>query len=141
MSELDAFIASLENYDWFVDLDIEKTKVIVYVSHFDLNVIKNIPNVISGKQILFHWAAAQPIKNDKPVSPKELNIIDLKLELDRLKINVTPHILKTIFFEINDRDNCVSYLSELYPLVRKKLELLSNSFGFDIMYEELGITE
>jgi len=165
--KLNDFVSSIEHYDWFCDAEVDNlNRLIVYVSKMDLNFIQKVPDVINGYHILFHFVNAQfsykneinlsntlknnislleksLIRNDLTEqlksSQEELNVDDLILELDHLRSICGTAILECIFYEEHDGKNAVTNLSAKFPEVRAVIAELYNIYGFDTIYEELGM--
>lgn len=65
------------------------------------------------------------------------DIDELIAELDRLEKICGTHGLETIFYEVHDGKNAVTNLSVKYPEVKKSMQKLYDTYGFDIIYEEI----
>lgn len=151
---LNTFINTLDQYDWFCDAELDNLgRFVVYVDRMDLNFIGSTPNMIGGHHVLFHYVMSQPVQKKQsfivPAIKKielieeenepETNLEFLVTELDRLENICGANILGDIFFEIHDKYNAVTNLSAKYPEVRQTLEELYNIYGFDIIYDELEL--
>lgn len=139
--ELELFVNSLEQYDWFCDAELGQfNKFIVYVDKFDMKTISLIPLHIGGYHVVFHYIASQPSKNIiTPPETKVLSISDLIIELSYLKDICGAKSLESIFYEVHDQDNAVTSVSEFYPEVKKAMDRLYQDFGFDLIYEQLDV--
>ncbi len=69
----------------------------------------------------------------------EVDLSHLQEELTRLEKLCGTSTLADIFFEIQDGKNAVTDLSNKYPEVRQRLEVLFDEYGFDVLYEELEL--
>lgn len=153
-NNLEEFVNSLDQYDWFCDAELDKFgRFVVYVDKMDIGFIGSTPDIIDGHHVLFHFIASQPIyKNESKIliPPKENEIfleedfsIDesdmeyLTSELDKLEKICGSNILSDIFFESHDQHNAITNLSNKFPEVRQAMDQLYNQYGFDIIYEQL----
>lgn len=142
-----------QNEDWYNDIIVENSKlphkIIVYTNRQTLDILNSIPVQLNNYQILVHFAN-RPISKlgalwgTNPVPSKEVisqfiktTETDLVKELDRLEKICGAHSLESIFYEIQDKQNAVTNLSERYPDVRKSLEYLFNVYGFNAIFNEL----
>jgi hypothetical protein len=69
----------------------------------------------------------------------EPNISALTDELDYLEKQCGSNILGEIFFEVHDKHNAVTNLSNKYPEIRKIMNDLYDRYGFNIIYDELEL--
>jgi hypothetical protein len=69
----------------------------------------------------------------------ELSVKVLTDELDSLERICGSNVLGEIFFETHDKHNAVTNSSSKYPEVRKRLEKLYDTYGFDLLYEQLEL--
>ena len=136
------------NNDWFFDISILDKQNVVYVHSMDISVFTTIPNEIDNCQVLVHFANEPEKKSIKHTNPiiieeDESNEPDLDYliyQLDKAEKICGPNILEDIFFEIKDQNNAVTNLSAKFPEVRKIMDELYETFGFDVVYNELEIT-
>jgi len=147
--DLSLFINTLEQYDWFCDVELDDLgRFVVYVDRMDLNFIRSTPDKIGGHHVLFHYISSQPMLKEKqpnhivnvenyPTEELETNLDSLIFELDRLEKICGSNILQDIFYEVHDGKNAVTNLSNKFPEVRQVLDSLYNEYGFDLIYEEL----
>lgn len=152
--ELSSLLESLDQYDWFCDAEFDAFgKFVIYVHEYPLVFAGKLPSTIGGKQILIHYACAQPkvaqasvvIKSEAPVKLEVKEAEDITNEdmqyltsqLDRLEKICGSNILQDIFYETHDGQNAVTNLSARFSDVRESLEKLYDAFGFDLIYEEL----
>lgn len=151
-----------QNQDWFSHIGSNDIgKHIVYVKHLNAKVYAAIPEMVNQTSVLVHFATSinNSLKVDnfiatvdltKQVKENMLNIkpepdfrikdsqlVELNSELDRLEKICGAYSLQDIFFEIHDKTNAVTNLSIKFPEVRKNLEKLYKTFGFDILYKTL----
>ncbi len=156
-TSFDQQVDTVSQYDWFKGTGKDQYgRHIVYCSRMDYLTISKIPDKIDGKQVVFHYHYPQlnyvyheplTIKQVEPKAkpaPKveeiEVSVPDIDYlikELDQLEKMCGTNILDAIFYEVHDRHNAVTNLSEKYPLVRDKMEELYTEFGFDLIYEEM----
>jgi len=158
--ELQQFVSTLDQYDWFCDVEFDKfNRFVVYVHEYDINFIKDVPQKIGGYHVLFHFAASQSNNHATTVKPLAISIVapvvvkevppapveetestDLSFlisELDRLEKVCGSNILQDIFYEVHDGKNAVTNLAARYPEVKEDMSALYEEFGFDLIYEEL----
>lgn len=160
--ELATFLSLLDQYDWFCDAEIDNFgRFVVYVDKMDISFIGSTPDIIGGCHVLFHFASSQfsnknsePIKNYNSInniyrdyvltnfSDFEENYMNLSLltnELESLEKICGIEILGHLFYEIHDDINAVTNYSNDYPEVRQKMEKLYQTYGFDVLYEQLEL--
>jgi hypothetical protein len=152
--ELTTFVNSLDQYDWFCDAEVDTLgRFVVYVDRMDIPFIESTPDRIGGYHVLFHFVASQPISKEPPVVaplvknepiilPKEVYDEDLAylvFELDRLEKICGANILADLFFESHDNKNAVTNLTAKFPDIRKCVDSLYETYGFDIIYENLEL--
>lgn len=63
----------------------------------------------------------------------------LQSELEKLEKICGTHTLSEIFFEEHDADRAITNISARYPEVRKSIHKLYQTYGFDLLYEELEL--
>lgn len=145
--------------DWFVNViakDEKPQKLIVVTKWQNLEILKEIPNNIDEYRVLVHFhqpaismlnptpkpakvteVVAVTASSTESIPPTNLDINKLIHDLDKLEKMCGSHTLQDIFYEIHDGNNAVTDLSSRYPEVRKPLEALYNTYGFDVIYEEI----
>lgn len=149
------------HYDWFdhVDLD-SRQRYVVYVKFMNEETIAVSQQNLDGVPVLTAWATSKPsyvkakyntvktLSELRPYTPPapdappvvELDedaLDDLVFELDRLERLCGSKSLQDIFYEIHDGRNAVSNVSDKFPYVRSCMNKLYDTFGFDVIYEEL----
>jgi len=142
-------------------------RIVVYVKYMDKEVLTGVPDTLDGKQVVVHFVGAKlatremftdnpsmrpSFVSSEPITtpvlvPDEVDAMTsvdedkslsyLISELERLERQCGSNTLADIFFEIKDQGNAVTEWSKRYPDVRKDLETLYDSYGFDVLYEEL----
>jgi hypothetical protein len=147
----------LDKYDWFDEACIEGRRYIVYVFQMGSGIEENIPDQVTGYQVVVHFAAAKNIIADHYLHscskignltledlaeelPSDLLIPDLSdlcKELDRLEKICGSNILQDIFYEIKDGKNAVTNLRAKFPDVHKAMIKLYDEYGFDPIYNEM----
>jgi hypothetical protein len=158
--ELTAFLCLLEQHDWFCDAEIDTLgRFVVYVDRMDIPFIGSTPDRIGGYHVLFHFIASQPISKEPLVAvplvknepiilskevlePEDISYIDLLYlhsELDKLEKICGANILADLFFESHDNKNAVTNLTAKFPEIRKCVDSLYETYGFDIIYENLEL--
>jgi hypothetical protein len=70
---------------------------------------------------------------------EEQSLRHLQDELDRLEKICGTNTLSDIFFEIKDGKNAITNMSSRFPDVRKSMDKLYDTYGFDVLYEELEL--
>lgn len=148
--------------EWFYDLGVDQfNRPVVYVRSMLSEVTSSIPDRINGVQVMVHYAPALLVKKDQFVTMEttSLSITDLTKpapqmiddeedntpievlvkELDRLERICGTNILCDVFFEEHDGENAVTNLSSKYPEVRESIHKLYETYGFDLIYEELEL--
>ena len=136
--------------EWFYDISPLRTNsIVVYTLWQSHDILSEIPEDIGGYQVLVHFAPTAKPKQEYPkhtltpyvaqesVPPTELKLDVLIKELDRLEKICGSRTLQDIFYEIQDGKNAVTDMSKRYPEVRKPLEQLFDTYGFDVIYEEI----
>lgn len=155
-------------YDFFDSVGLDQFgRYVVYVKYMDERVYKCVESDLDGKQVLLWYANSKPevvrakyctiktlselrphvstpvfVPIPMPQAPEEnesLNLGALDQELDRLEKICGTRILGEIFFEVHDGHNAVTEYRKQYPDVFKKMQILYDEFGFDVLYEELEL--
>jgi hypothetical protein len=157
MDSIDALITRLLRYGWYHSYIEEKFRVCVYVHTMNYEVLTTIPATIEGKQIVVHFVSSKMANAEKYtniISPRkpfektietkpdedELILSDYSLfliELEDLEDQCGHEVLEAIFYEVHDGDDAVTNYSMAFPLVRKRIQKLYNTYGFDVIFEEL----
>lgn len=141
----------LKGFDWFCSAELGKdNRFIVYVNKMDLSVWNAVPPSLDGKQVLVHWQPSEsPVKQETfsvyvdsaKADFLESDDVDLIVfiqeELDKLERGCGTKNLSDIFYEIHDGKNAVTDVGRMYPDVVKRLTDLYNTYGFDVLYNEL----
>lgn len=152
-ANLDQLVEAVQKYEWFRGTGLDEFgRFVVYVSRMDYNVIKEISTKINKQQVLFHFyypklqyitQVANIIPQVKkpvaviPALQKEINLEQLIDDLDSLENICGSNILQDIFYEVHDGKNAVTNWSSKFPEVRKSMDVLYTTYGFDLIYEEL----
>ncbi len=143
--------------DWFVDVGMDvHGRYVVYVNRMSLDVLNQVPDNCSDKQVLCHFVSSRfgkpavvPVRapeieipvyveEEEPSLPTiEVDLGALSTELERLEKLCSSNILQDIFYEVHDGKNAVTNLSARYPQVRTAMERLYQTYGFDVIYEEM----
>lgn len=157
---LDLLRQKFHGRDWFYDVGLDQYgRPVVYSEFMSLAILSDVPDQLSGHQVLVHFAAYKKANREGfvenfskssiplyvpsvPVSflvedLSERNLLALTDELDRLERVCGSNILQDIFYEVHDGINAVTNLSAKFPEVRSSLDKLYSSYGFDIIYDEL----
>lgn len=148
-----------KNKDWFFDIGTDAlNRYVVYVKFMNDETL-SLPDNVAGRQVLVHFAFSKTATREQFTNTESLykfspletieelvtyendsdekSILYLTRELDRLEKQCGSKALQDIFYEVHDRQNAVTFLSEKYPEVRSEMERLYNEYGFDVVYEEL----
>jgi hypothetical protein len=136
--------------EWFSDVSTElHDRYIVYVHYMDADIFSFIPQTFNGKQIVIHFAANRKAVKDYWINtPNTTALAFVKVEedsleflideIERLAMKADIDTLISIFEEVHDGpENAVTNLSGQYPEIRKRMEKLYDTFGYDIVWEEL----
>lgn len=141
----------LKDFDWFCSAELGKdNRFVVYVNKMDLSVWDAVPCRLDGKQVLVHWQPTEsPVKKEtfsvyvdsSKAELFEADDVDLvefiQAELDSLEKKCGTKNLSDIFYEIHDGRNAVTNVGDMYPDVVKRMTELYNTYGFDVLYNEL----
>lgn len=134
-------------------------RLVVYANFMCHETLHDIPDRVDDIQVLCHFAASKLARADQftnnntnhistipapPPSMEELDSSELEVDinelckdLDRLEKKCGANILMDIFFEVHDGKNAVTNLASRYPEVKEGLQRLYDSYGFDVIYNEL----
>lgn len=161
--ELKALRDQLAQYDWFYDVRAEDRRYVVYVKRMVMEQNTVIPFDYAGHQVVVHWASELTVTRSQFVNEPEttnyhhldlsldydkvsmdddgdeiiIDDLDLVRELDRLEDICGSEILQDIFYEIHDKHNAITNVSEQYPEVARSMKELYDTYGFDVIYDEL----
>jgi hypothetical protein len=156
------------SYDFFDSVGLDQYgRYIVYVHFMNETVYSTVQKTLDGKQVNLWFANSKPevvkqkyntiltlsdlrphytVIEQKPTLPEpevfdntDLNMSELSGELDRLERVCGVRILGEIFFEVHDGHNALTDYRKQYPDVFKRLQILYDDFGFDVLYEELEL--
>lgn len=151
---------SLKDKPWFHSMETDSSgRIVIYAAYIDKEVEASVPAVWEGKQVLMHFASAKLATREKftnnPNAPgatlkayvpdvdvsddAEPDIANLTAELEFLESLYNTEALSDIFFEIKDQHNAVTDLSKRYPDARKSLEKLYDTYGFDVLFNEMDL--
>lgn len=152
--------AQFEGRPWYhsVGRD-EYNRLVVYTNYMCHETLHDVPDRVEGIQVLTHFIASKLARADQftnnntnnvptipapPDSMEELDSSELEVDLnelcrdlDRLEKKCGANILMDIFFEVHDGKNAVTNLASRYPEVKEGLQRLYDSYGFDVIYNEL----
>lgn len=135
--------------DWFNDVGADELgRLVVYCNYMNAEVFSATPSKLGDRYVLIQFASAKkvevkpaiaPIIEAPPIveRPTDLNVPYLIRELDRLEKICGSNSLQDVFYEIHDGKNAVTNVSSRYPEVREGLEWLYQSYGFDVIYDEM----
>jgi hypothetical protein len=152
-------VNQFQDREWFANAVAQDSilphQVIVLTKWQSKDILMEIPETFAGYQVLVHFSSSKPIvsplsthfapassepepdESQVSESMRPLDINYLIKELDRLERLCGSRTLQDIFYEIHDGKNAVTNMSSKYSEVRIPLEKLYNSFGFDVIYEEI----
>jgi hypothetical protein len=135
---------------WFSDVATDASgRYIVYANYIDLEVLTFVPRTFENKQVLVHFASYRRANQEywlntpNTTAPAfshavEEDDVDFLIdELERLENKTNIDIVTSIFYEIVDGDDAITDLSSKYPDIRKRIEKLYNTFGVDVLYDQL----
>lgn len=126
----------LSKYDWFCGTDTDQlSRLIVYVDYMSAFVLSKIPDSVDNTQVLLHFDKSRKVSNDPIVLYQEEKSIAKQL----LELSLTCPIeeVEHIFYEVHDGGNAVTASSVNYPDARLTIENLYDSYGFDVLHEEI----
>jgi len=145
----------VQDKEWYYAVKADKFgRLVVYTLWQSGEILKFIPSNVDKYQVLVHFAISTNSKDTSRFVPEsvsdtipcityedlsatDLNISLLIRELDKLEKICGSHTLQDIFYEVQDGKNAVTDMSKRYPEVRKALEGLFLTYGFDVIYEEI----
>lgn len=150
------------HYEWFDHVDVDHRKrYVVYVKFMNAETIAVAQQDLDGVPVLTGWVGSKPshlkekygkiltLSELRPYTPPpaptplpvvkldESTLDDLDFELDRLERLCGSKALQDIFYETHDGRNAVTNVSDKFPYVRSCMNKLYDTYGFDIVYEEL----
>jgi len=140
---------SLEKYEWFHDIAIDNFKrIVVYAKYINVNVLTSVPDTFQGTHVLVHFASSKDLVREKFVEkiqtykvqePEELNPEDIPSILKGFADQCGTETVKEIFMEVHDGDDAVTHFSSVFPVCFRAVSKLYDTYGFDVLAEELGI--
>ena len=152
---LDLLHEMFKDKDWYDSVDVEEFgRLAVYCKYLGLEVWNCIPDKLGDRYVLTRFAASKPNKPAAAVAPtpqveplipeleeyaeeKTPDVATLVKQLERLEKICGSNILQDIFYEVHDGRNAVTNLRVRYPEVAQPMEELYQTYGFDVIYEEL----
>jgi hypothetical protein len=137
-------LESLKKQDWFDSLGKDEyNRNIVFVHYMTIEIIQYIQSEL-GNVLIYFAGSKIPDKNkyihlleEEPITDRD-PFNELKKCLMHLQDQYPHNIIQDIFFEIHDGKNAITNLSLSFPRLRLELEALYQSYGFDVIYEELN---
>lgn len=160
--DIQQLVGEYSQFDWYDSVGLDKSdRYVVYTKLINSEVMLAVRQNLNGKQVLVAFAHAKPNSDSRsryvhfhdfsksrqeitlPVIPEPVkeDVLDLDYliaMLDKLeKWCGSNNILQDIFYEIHDGKNAVTNLSARFSYVREELDKLYETYGFDIIYEEL----
>jgi len=143
--------------EWFHSVGNDNIgRAVLYINFNCKETIFDIPDTIDGKQVLVHSAGSKTATREQYTNCKEdnlpivlvadivdvtdfaeMDVDDLVKELDRLEMLCNKNTLDCIFYEVHDQSNAVTNLSARYPDVRASMNKLYDTYGFDIIHDEI----
>lgn len=155
---LNLLINQFKNEKWFYTADTDEYgRCVVYAHWIDADVQGSVPHSLNGKRVLLHFADNKKACREKYVinvnnkksflseqQVKEEDTLDLDeliSKLDILEMSYGFNVLETIFYETHDQKNAITNLSIKFPQVRKEIDQLYQTYGFDLIYENLGVSQ
>jgi len=143
MSMHSEILNKLVSYDWFCDVGVDEyQRQIIYVHYMNIEIIKLIQECCGN--VLIYFIASNPENLKKYVRSADIDPIterdpaaQLTSQLRELQQVYSNHFLLDIFYEVHDGKNAVTNLSATFPQVREKIENLYNTYGFDVIYDQL----
>lgn len=161
--DIQQLVEEYSQFDWYDSVGLDKSnRYIVYTKLINREVMKVVRQDLNGTQVLVAFAHAKPSNDSRS---RYINFHDFSKSRQQLSTVITPietvkedtldldyliamldkmekwcgsnNILQDIFYEIHDGKNAVTNLSTRFPHVREELNKLYETYGFDIIYEEL----
>lgn len=145
--------AQLKKHSWFAEADKHgalHNAIVVYVYEISPAINQVIPQQVAGWDVRVHYFTSTFDYNSKPISIHEatktllleeevefLPAFDLDNELQELRMVCGKNKLIDIFFEVHDRDDAITNFSFDFPVVKERLQVLYNDFGFDVLWDKL----
>lgn len=155
--DIQELVSMFSSFDWFHSCGLDSQgRPVVYVKDMSLKILTSVPSKINDKQVLVHFAVSVTANADdfksnntlpsltKPTFVENESSVEESLdyshlikELDNLESHCDANTLLDIFFETHDGDNAITNFSSKFPEVRKVMEDLYNTYGFDVIFNEL----
>jgi hypothetical protein len=141
-----------KSQEWFAGTGTDEFgKLVVYCKYLNVQVWNSVPVKLGDRDVLTHFATAtqnlellspqifeeDPLDVDDLLDVKIPDVASLVRELERLEKICGSNILQDIFYEIHDGKNAVTNLRARYPEVATPMQDLYQTYGFDVIYEEL----
>jgi hypothetical protein len=143
-----------QDKNWFYEVGKDQyNRFVVYVHYICSENFGDdtciFPRFIDNRQVLRHFASSKTVKIEDyiisisfPNFDQEESILNLEYlnnELDRLTKICGASTLEEIFYEEKDGKNAVTDWSVQYPDVSQRMHQLFDIYGFDLLYEALGL--
>jgi len=147
--------------EWFHSVSRDQFgRLVVYVKFMNHETLNDIPLQLDKEHVLVHFMPPKnevvpqrqeetpiPLVQFKMSEIEELDRDDLEddlgdldflaQELDRLERVCGSNILQDIFYEVHDGKNAITNLSVRFPEVAASMQHLYDTYGFDVVYDEL----
>lgn len=141
---------SLEAQKWYSEMGVDNFgRVVVYVKYMDKDIWAHVPDTVDASQVLIHFVSSKNASRDNfveklqwgrlPAEDDELSVDYLRDQLMLFERQCGKATLRDLFHEVHDSDDGVTNFSVVFPSVFHSMKKLYNSFGFDVLAEELGI--
>ena len=146
-----SLVSMFEPYDWFHSVGSDSyNRPVVYVNYFNADVFRMTAPIPGNVKV--HSAGSVLARRSDYVRTESLSTVDHEVEAssdeDELDFDVHQELwnlqqicgrenLIDTFYELVDKDDAVTFVSQEYPDVRAAMEKLYDTFGFDVLYEEL----
>lgn len=146
---------------WFYDVELDQYgRYVVYSTDMTSKVTSLIHEYFGGIQVLCHYASSHTLNLNKFVHtvslykpqltattvsctdcdvPEDFDLEELEREIKVLTDIYELHVVYNVFFEYHDKNDAVTNFSEQYPSARDKIEELYDKYGFDLLYDQLGL--
>lgn len=155
-----ALHAQLHGQPWYAGQvllhPVSPRTMIAYVHYMGRDVDAAVPTVFEGYNVKMHFIGSLSVLDTtiKKTFPQPAVAPEVKAALETEEAVLAPagdlhndlwklrgvcghSQLRDIFYEIHDGDDAVTNLSPDYPEVRAKLQSLYDTFGFDVLFEDL----
>lgn len=158
INQIDILVEKYQKYSWYDSVGLDKYgRFVVYVHEMTKEVMETVQHYLNGKQVLLAYSHAKPNQGkcryityydfgkarmqtpvtNSPDSEEDPDIDYLISELDRLERLCGSNALQDIFYEVHDKKNAVTNVRNKFPEVEESLQNLYDTFGFDLIYENI----